>query len=128
MKASNPRTLDILTDCKYTEGMIMELLKHKDYMRVLAAVEHKPLRFNQLQKTLGLNPTQVDRALSFLRKGLYIIPRTLPTEGERIAVEYVLGKRGTAFLQSYKSFGDAAVKRKAALGPSEVAELQSIYR
>lgn len=106
----------------------MELLKHKDYLRVLAAVEHKPQRFGQLQKALGLNPAQVDRALSFLRKGLYIVARTAPTEGERIVVEYCLGKRGAAFLESYKSFEVAAVKRKAALGSSEIAELQSIYR
>lgn len=106
----------------------MELLKHKDYMRVLAAVEHKPQRFGQLQKALGLNPAQVDRALSFLRQGFYIVARTVPSDGERIIVEYRLGKRGAAFLASYKSFEHAAIKRKAALGSSEVAELQSIYR
>lgn len=106
----------------------MDLLKHKDYMRVLAAMENKPLRFGQLQKLLGLNPTQIDRALNFLRKGLYVVPHTLPTEGGRIMVEYRLGKRGAAFLESYKSFEVAAIKRKAALGLSEVAELQSIHR
>jgi DNA-binding HxlR family transcriptional regulator len=122
------KALDILTICNYTEGMIMELLGHKDYMRVLVAVEHRPRRFNQLQKALGLNPVQIHRALSFLRKGLYVVPRTLPTNGERIVVEYRLGKRGAAFLESYKSFGNAAVKRKGALGLSAVAEIQSIYR
>jgi DNA-binding HxlR family transcriptional regulator len=108
--------------------MIMELLKHKDYIRVLLAVAQKPRRFSQLQKSLRLNPTQVDRALSFLRKGLFVIPRTVPTGGSRILLEYDLGKRGAAFLQSLEAFSAAAVERKAALGSAEVAELQSIYR
>lgn len=105
----------------------MELLKHKDYVRALMALENKPLRFNQLQDALKLNPTQIDRALTFLRKGLWIIPRTMPGEGNRIVVEYSVGKRGEAFLESFKTFGAAAKKRKNALGHSEVAELQSLY-
>ena len=121
-------SIDILTNCKYTVFMIMELLKHKDYIRVLMALESKPLRFNRLQNVLKLNPTQVDRALNFLRKELWIIPRTIPSEGNRIIVEYSLGKRGEAFLQSFKTFGAAAEKRKSALGASEVAELQGLYR
>ena len=74
--------------------MIMELLKHKDYVRALMVLEHKPLRFNQLQSVLKLNPTQIDRAVTFLRKGLWIIPRTVPVEKNRIIVEYSVGKRG----------------------------------
>lgn len=60
--------------------MIMELLKHTDYLRILMTLERGPLRFTEIQKTLKLNPTQVDRALTFLRKGLWIIPRTLRAE------------------------------------------------
>ena len=108
--------------------MIMELLRHKDYIRVLRAVGEKPRRFSQLQKSLRLNPTQVDRALGFLRKGLFVIARTMPTGGSRILLEYDLGKRGAAFLQSLHAFSAAAEERKAALGASEVAELRSIYR
>lgn len=108
--------------------MIMELLGHKDYIRILLALERKPLRFSQIQKALGLNPAQIDRALSFLRKGLFIIPRTVPTAGNRLWVEYGLGKRGMAFLQSFKAFSADVKYRKAALGLSEVAELQSLYR
>ena len=108
--------------------MIMELLKHKDYVRALMALENKPLRFNQLQNALKLNPTQIDRALQFLRKGLWIIPRTIPLGGNKIIVEYCVGKRGEAFLESFKTFGAAAEKRKNALGHSEVAELQGLYQ
>ena len=107
--------------------MLLELLRHKDYVRALVALQDKPLRFNQLQHALKLNPVQVHRALQFLRKGLWIIPRTLPTEGKRITVEYRIGTRGEAFLESFKSFSAAAEKRKEALGPALVAELQAFY-
>ena len=108
--------------------MIMELLGHKDYLRILMAVEKKSLRFTEVQKALGLNPTQVDRALTFLRKGLWIIPKTLPTEKGPIRVEYSLGKRGAAFLASWQSFRTQAERHEAELGKSEVAELQSLAR
>ena len=105
----------------------MELLGHKDYLRVLLAVQRQPLRFVQIQKALGLNPAQVDRALKFLRKGLWIIPRTVPTESGRIPVEYILGKRGAAFLASFETFSADAQQRVSELGASEVAELQSLH-
>lgn len=108
--------------------MILELLKHKDYLRVLMALKHKPQRFTELQKTLDLNPTQVDRALRFLRTGLWIIPKTIPTEKGPIRLEYSLGKRGAAFLESFKSFLAHAERHEAALGESEVAELHSLSR
>ena len=108
--------------------MIMELLKHKDYLRILLAVQDKPLRFGKIQDALGLNPTQVDRALKFLRKGLLVIPRTVPTEEGPIRVEYSLGKRGAAFLKSFNVFRADLKRRKAEIGPSAVAELQSLSR
>ena len=108
--------------------MIMDLLGHKDYIRVLLALEEGPLRFSALQRTLKLNPTQLDRALKALRKGHWIIPHVAPGEGGRILVEYRLAKRGTAFLQSFHVFSKDASRRMAALGTSEVAELKSLYR
>ena len=120
--------LDIVTTCEYTNYMIMELLGHKDYIRVLLALDDKPLRFSALQKALSLKPTQLDRALKSLRKGHWIIPHVAPTAGGRILVEYRLGKRGTAFLRSFNVFSKDAARRTAALGYSEVAELRSLYR
>lgn len=108
--------------------MIMELLGHKDYLRILMALGKKPLRFTEIQKILGLNPAQVHRALTFLRKGLWIIPRTLPTDKGPIKVEYSLGKRGAAFLASWQSFRVQAERHATELGKSEVAELQSLSR
>jgi len=107
--------------------MIVDLLGHKDYIRVLVTLDKKPMYFNQLQRALNLNPTQIDRALRFLRKGLWITPRTMATDRGRILVEYSLGKRGAAFLKSFKTFSDDAQRRKVSLGSTEVAELQSLY-
>ena len=107
----------------------MELLGHEDYLRILLALRKEGgLRFSQIEKLLGLNPTQVDRALKFLRKGLWAIPHTIPTQKDRILVEYRLGKRGAAFLDSFKIFSADVQRRKAALGLSEVAEFQGLYR
>jgi DNA-binding HxlR family transcriptional regulator len=108
--------------------MIMELLKHKDYLRILLALERRPLQFTEIEKTLDLNPTQVDRALKFLAKGLWVIPRTLPSKRGKIRVKYVLGKRGAAFLESFESFRTEAERRTAKIGRSEIAELQSLSR
>lgn len=108
--------------------MIIEVLAHKDYIRVLAALEGKPLRFSQIKKALKLNPTQIDRALAFLRKGHWVIAHVAPAQAGRLFVEYRLGKRGAAFLRSFSAFSKDAGRRMAALGASEVAELQSLYR
>ncbi len=108
--------------------MIMELLGHKDYLRILMALEKKPLRFTQIQEVLRLNPAQVDRALTFLRKGLWIIPQTVPTSKGPIRIEYSLGKRGMAFLASWQSFRVQAERHAAELGKSELAELQGLSR
>jgi len=109
-------------------SMIMELLAHKDYLRILHAVRRAPMRFGELQKELSLNPAQVDRAVKFLRRGLWIVPRVAPSEKGRMLVEYKLGKRGAAFLDSFKLFSADALRHKAALGLSVVAELQSLSR
>lgn len=108
--------------------MILELLGHKDYLRILLALEAAPLRFTDIQKTLDLNPAQVDRGLSFLRKGLWVVPRTLPAERGPIRVEYRLGRRGEAFLKSFERFRDDIARHEEQLGRSEVRELQSLSR
>lgn len=104
----------------------MELLRHTDYLRILMTLKRRPLRFTSIQKAVGLNPAQVDRALTFLRKGLWIIPRTIPTDKESVRVEYSLGKRGEAFLDSFEAFRANARRHAVELGRSEIAELQSI--
>ncbi len=120
--------LDKVTICNYTINMIMKLLGHKDYLRILLALrqEGKGLRFDQIKKMMNLNPTQVDRALKFLRKELCIITHVLPIKEGRILVEYRLGKRGAAFLESFDSFRSATRQRIAVLGTAEISELQNL--
>ena len=108
--------------------MILEILKHPDYVRILLALKRKPLRFTEIQRILELNPTQVDRALGFLRKGLWIIASTVPARRGKISAQYVLGKKGEAFLESFESFLSEAERRKNRIGKSEIAELQSLSR
>jgi DNA-binding HxlR family transcriptional regulator len=78
--------VEILTFRNHTIGMIMELLAHKHYLRVLQAVQRRPMRFGELQKELDLNPAQVDRAVKFLSKGLWVVPRVVPSKRGRMLV------------------------------------------
>jgi hypothetical protein len=107
--------------------MVLEILGHPDYLRVLCALRKADgLRFTQIQKSLDLNPAQVDRALKALTKGLWVILQTVPAEAGHIAVEYHLGKRGALFLKLFDNFRAQVVRRRADLGAAEVEELQSI--
>lgn len=106
--------------------MILELLAHKDYLRILIALEEAPRRFSELQSVLDLNPAQVDRGLKFLRKGLWVVPRTLRSERGPIRVEYELGKRGRAFLSSFDRFRADLERQAPQIGRAEVAELQRL--
>lgn len=109
--------------------MITELFRHPDYLHILFTLrKHAGLRFNQIQKTLDLNPAEVNRALKFLRKGMWIVPHTLPTQGDRLYVEYSLGKRGLAFLELFDSFVAGAKQKSAVLGSAEIKELQLLAR
>lgn len=119
--------LDMVTVCNYTYAVLLELLGHKNYIRVLLALEKGPLRFSELKKTLKLNPVQIDRALRFLRKGRWVVPRAAAEGGGRMLVRYRLGRRGEAFIRSFKSFSDDLQRQDAALGASEVRELRSLY-
>lgn len=110
--------------------MITELLGHKDYLRILLALrKRKSLRFSEIRKELGLNPNQVNRALEALRKGLWVIPRAVPTKGGRLLAEYELSKRSECFLKGIVDpIRDAVRKNVAALGSSELQEVQAFYR
>lgn len=106
----------------------MDLLAHKNYLRILQAVQRKPMRFGEIQEELELNPTQVDRAMKYLRKGLWVVPVVAPSEKGRLLVEYKIGKRGAALLRSFKVFSDEASQHQAELGADAVAELQGLLQ
>lgn len=102
----------------------MEILAHKDYLRILHAVRTKPMRFGQLQRDLDLNPAQVDRAVKFLSKGLWIVPAVADTATGRIVIVYVLGKRGAALLEAFRDFSASVFRRRAELGSGVVSDLR----
>ncbi len=106
--------------------MILDLLAHKDYLRILIALDRAPRRFTEIQKALELNPAQVDRGLKFLQTGLWVVPKTIPAKSGPIRVEYRLGKRGAAFLESFEQFRAELARREPQLGRDEVEELQSL--
>ena len=116
--------LDVLTECKYACGMITDLLGHEDYLRVLRVLERRSLRFTDIQRSLRLKPTQVDRAITFLKKALLIVPETMPAETGPIRVQYRLGRRGKGVLKAIDSL--VKVLRRQPEFASEVAELQSL--
>lgn len=104
------------------------LLTHPDYLRVLSLLREKgPLRFREIERALGANPSQVDRALKFLRGGLWILPET-EASGPRILVRYSLGKRGGAFLASFDAMVRTAEKHRGILGDQAVDELAALCR
>lgn len=73
------------------------LIGHADYLQILLTLRRrKNLRFSQIQSELKLNQAQVTRGLKYLRNGLWIIPRAVPTKGERIFVDMSLVNEGSA--------------------------------
>ncbi len=108
--------------------MVLELLAHPDYLRILHAIRSKSLRFSDLQKRLHLNPAQVDRALKFLRKELWIVPQVKPAATGRLLVQYSIGRRGAALLDSFDVFVEDARRRRNDLGADTIAEIESVRR
>lgn len=110
--------------------MITDLIGHADYLQILLTLRRrKRLRFSQIQSQVKLNPTQVSRALKYLRNGLWILPRSVPTKGDRIFVEYELGKRGELLLDKVvDSLRDAVQKNVAVFGVAELRDVMSLYK
>lgn len=99
--------------------MILDLLAHPDCLRILRAIERRPMRFVFLEVELGLNPARVDRALKFLLKGKWICSGPADTATGRFIMVYQLTRRGAAFLSAFRDFA-------AALGPEDARELQAV--
>ncbi|MBI4394508.1 MAG: hypothetical protein HY556_12045 [Euryarchaeota archaeon] len=107
---------------------IMDILGHQAHLRVLLVLRARgPMRFTQIQETLGLNPVQVDRALKALRDGFWIFAETAPANKGRIQVEYQIGKRGAALLRAFDSFFKAIEGSRSAIRVAEVRTLENLY-
>jgi hypothetical protein len=108
--------------------MISDLIKHRNYIRVLQVLRGRGnLRFGQIQDLLALNPVQVDRALKFLRKESLIKEHALPARKGRGQSEYGLTPRAGAFLEAFDSFAGDIYLRRGQLGVSEVADFRALY-
>ena len=122
------RALDMLTLCKYNMGMIIELLNHRDPLRILLTLYQRGgLRFGPIQRLLELNPAQVDRALKFLCKRSWIKAYPLPG-GARGQTEYRIGKRGAALAEAFTVFAGDIRKKEKEFSPAEVAEFRRFYQ
>ena len=106
---------------------LVELIGKEHTLRVLLALRAQgPQRFGELERRLGLNPAQLDRALKWLHERLYVLPRTLPDGGGPVAVAYELAKRGHAFLEAFDAFVEKADERRASLGHGPVDALRAL--
>ena len=106
-----------------------EVLKCKDCLCILQAVQRKRLRFDQIRRLLKLEPARLDCLLKMLRNGMWVIAHTVPNKATvkfyevfkdprksgdgiaipdrdiptkcKILVEYSLSKRGASVLRSH---------------------------
>jgi DNA-binding HxlR family transcriptional regulator len=108
--------------------MIMELLNHRDPLRILLTLYQRGgLRFGQIQTLLDLNPAQVDRALKFLCKGHWAKPHPVPGQNKR-QTEYKLEKRGAALAEAFTVFASSIREKENEFGAPEVAAFQRFYQ
>lgn len=105
----------------------VELIGKEHTLRVLFELRsHGAQRFGELEKALGVNPTQLDRALKWLRERMYVLATTVPKKTGPIAVTYDLSKRGEAFLEAFDSFLREADERRGVLGEKSVRDLKAL--
>ena len=108
--------------------MIIELLNHRDPLRILLTLYQRGgLRFGQIQTLLDLNPAQVDRALKFLSKRLWIKGHPLPGQARR-QTEYRIGKRGAALAEAFTVFAAGIREKEKEFDPAEIAEFRRFYQ
>lgn len=104
--------------------MIRELLAHNDYVRVLNALERRPMRFGHLQNELKLHPPQVTRALKFLCRAKLIAPKIADTATGLPLTVYSLTDRGEAFKEAFFAFVLALNRRRTRLGAETLIDLR----
>lgn len=104
--------------------MIRELLAHNDFVRVLYALERRPMRFVLLQDELKLHPPQVARALKFLCRAKLIAPKLADTATGIPLFVYALTDRGAAFQEAFFAFVLALNRRRTRLGADTLVDLR----
>ena len=107
----------------------LEALRNPHQVRILLLLRTEgALRFNQIQRRLGLNPAQVDRALHTLHLGGWIVATTLPDEATKrgMPVEYSLMWTGRDLVAAFDRFVTTYRKRSGRLSPNAAA-LEALY-
>lgn len=104
--------------------MIRKLLAHNDYVRVLNALEGRPMRFGRLQDELELHPPQVARALKFLCETKLVATELADTATGLPLFVYALTDRGEAFQEAFRAFVMALNRRRTRLGPDALVDLR----
>ncbi|MBI2387375.1 MAG: hypothetical protein HYV14_15405 [Elusimicrobia bacterium] len=105
--------------------MIRELLAHSDYVRVLSALERRPMRFGALQKELELHPPQIARALRFLTKSKMVELTAADTATGIYVPIYVLTDRGEAMTEVLMAFIIALNRRRSRLGDEYLSDIRA---
>lgn len=105
--------------------MIRELLAHTDYVRVLSALERRPMRFGALQRELELHPPQVARALGFLTRSKLIELTAADTATGIYRPVYVLTDRGEALSEVFMAFVLALNRRRSRLGDECLSDVRA---
>lgn len=89
----------------------LEAIRNPHQVRILLLLrERGPMRFNEIQRALELNPAQVDRALKKLDDGFWVYATTIPGTADyqtySILVDYRLSKKGNRLAAAFDAFVD----------------------
>ncbi len=106
---------------------IVDLIGKEHTLRVLFALRARgPQRFGDLERQLGANPAQVDRALKWLQERVYVLASTVPAERGPVRAQYDLSRRGRAFLDAFDRFLEGADARRSVLGEKQIRDLEAL--
>lgn len=107
---------------------LRRVLGNPNHVRLLRLLDDsEPLRFNEIQDRLDLGPSEVTRALDVLKQDLWILPETIPTNGDRVFLEWRLSKRGRALVDAWDTFHQTIRARRRSLGDDVVREFEAVY-
>ena len=110
------------------EASLRRVLGNPNHIRLMRLLRNEaPLRFNEIQAALGLGPSVVHRAIQLLKEGLWILPTTIPTKGDRVFVEWRLSGRGRGLMEAWDAFDDGIHARLTTLGEGAVREFDAVY-
>ena len=67
---------------QYWEDRILKAQEKeaKDCLRILRAVQRRPLRYSQIKRLLNIKPDRLERILKVLRKDFWIVARAVPNK------------------------------------------------